>query len=175
MMSINSLFSLFSLKKDSLTSIMKSFQSPSGNFSIDYPVLLQAGDMPDGSHGDLEVIAEISNILSSPKIEISKRLFPSGKVEDVWDWGRKRAQAYSDFQGLGNKPYITSNYMGFVQEYMRSLENIWGKQEFHCLDWYYLNNTNNIGYDFSFCTDQQYWNVAENAFYNMINSIKFNP
>lgn len=175
LMNFTNFYSTLTLKEDSLSSKLKDYHSQSGNFDILYPEQLVPGDTPQGNHGDLEVTAVITNFLSSPYIEVSKKVFSGGTMDNVLNWGIKRAQSQKGFQDIGYKQYSTSNYFGYTEEYSRSLENLWGKREFHCVDWYYLSETNKVGYDFSFCVDQQNWDKALNIFLTMIESIKFNP
>jgi hypothetical protein len=173
---VSSFISSFnSLDEKSLTSKLQTFKSQLGNFSISYPEVLQAADLPGGNHGDIEVITSISNARSSPDIKISRKLIESGALFDLWNWGQKRAASSGEFQDLGIKENTTSKNFGVSFEYRKSFDFPLGKINYHCIDWYYMNDKNNNGYDFAFCIDEKYWDQAKIVFQDMIESITFNP
>jgi len=147
------------------------FNSQIGDFSIQYPVTWTAGDTPTGARGDHEVIAVISNVVSSPIIEISRISSGTNELGQVTKWGKSKAEEKMGYKLVSLQSYATKNYSGILHEYNRDALSLMGNISFHCIDWFITKN--GMGYDFSFCIYQKNWEDGKPVFYQMIDSIKF--
>lgn len=152
---------------------MQTWESQLGKFSIDYPDNWIARELPQGNHGDMEVIAVVlprNNYL--PQVYISQKDFSPPQISDIASWGDMRNQSRGDYNSLKLENISTPNITGQVREYVFTMDSLLGATKWHCLDLYTLNNK--LGYQFSFCVDEKDWTKMNPVFQQMIQSVAFN-
>ncbi len=153
---------------------MHTWESQLGKFSIAYPENWIAHELPQGSHGDKEVLAIITPRNNSlPLVLVAQRKFPSHEISNVASWGELRNQNRGNYKSLRLENISTSNVTGQVREYTMIFDSPLGATKEHCLDLYTLNNE--LGYQFTFCADEKDWAKMNTAFRDMIQSLVFSP
>lgn len=150
---------------------MGEFESKVGNFKIEYPLVLNTHDLPNGSHGDRDVVTIMSNGLEYNLITIYKNNFVDGNMDEVLTWGMEKAQYQGEKQEISLTQYSSPPYSGILREYIVDFTNNFHSRHDHCIDWYVMNG--DYGYDFSFCVNIKYWDKTKDVFLKMINSIEF--
>lgn len=144
---------------------MTIFKASDGSFSILSPANWVAFNLPQGYHGDKEIVASIA--VSGREfaiINIAHKLFPDGKVNDVVDWGQSRAARSIDYVPTPLIPLSDSELTGFVQDY-KWLHSSYDKILMHCQDVYVL--ANNDGYALSFCSKEEDWTSLKDIYIEM--------
>lgn len=144
---------------------MTTFQMKDGSFSISYPGNWIAYEMPQGYHGDDEIITSIS--VSGREfaiINIARKSFVDGNLNDVMDWGQSRAAQHIDYLPDSIQPLNVSETKGFIQEY-KWLHSAYDKILMHCQDVYVF--ADNVGYSISFCSQEQDWLSLKDFFIEM--------
>lgn len=151
---------------------MKKWENQTGKFSIDYPENWLAYELPQGNHGDKEVVAMIEprgNYL--PQLFVSQKFFSAPRIADVASWGEMRNQSRGDCTTIKLEDISTPNITGQVREYILMMDSSLGTAKWHCLDLYTLNNQ--LGYQFSFCVNEKDWAKMSPVFQQMIQSVAF--
>jgi hypothetical protein len=150
---------------------MTTFQAADKNFSILYPANWTAHDLPQGDHGDKDVIASI--IVAGhfvAYVEMVSHAFPQGDFMEVVDWGYLRATGNNEYKFISFQPITTISNNGYIHEYSWSLQNAKWKYDFnHCRDVYFYED--NIGYSFTFCSSEKDWSELQGYYSEMQNSI----
>jgi hypothetical protein len=158
-----------------LHSPMTTFVSDKFHIAIDYPRTWAAFELPDGSHGDNEVISVFgfASPITSPKVFIAQRAFANPTLEDVADWGELRLKADSSSWHVVNLGPVTSpNNRAFLRYYSTLSTTPLGKYSDKCMDWYTFDDS--FGYQLSFCTDEGHWSEMESVFMQMAQSFTVN-
>jgi hypothetical protein len=81
---------------------MRLFESSEYDFSIEYPAGWIASELPDGNHGDKEVIAMFFIPAPFPGVLIQQKEFKSPALEDIANWGKQRILNRYDEYDLGD-------------------------------------------------------------------------
>jgi hypothetical protein len=158
-----------------LHSPMTTFVSDKFNITIDYPRTWAAFELPDGSHGDNEVIAffGFASPITRPKVFIAQRAFANPTLEDIANWGELRLKADSSDYHMVNLGSVTSPNTHALLRYYSTLSiTPMGKFKNNCIDWYTFYDS--FGYQLSFCTDETHWSEMENVFMQMAQSFTIN-
>jgi len=158
-----------------ITSDWETYESQLGRFSIDKPVKWLAMDLQHGNHGDLAVVAVITNRF--PRVVVA-RIEDLRDNDQIADLASVRAQKFGDYQWLNDEIYTSDNGIsGHLTEYLNDGSDMVNQYKAHCLDW--STTYNNYGYIFTFCAEVHQWpeyaseNEVKDAFLIMINSIEF--
>jgi len=78
---------------------MHLFESSEFGFSMQYPASWLARELPDGNHGDKEVIAMFFVPAPFPAVLVQKEEFENPTLEDVVRWGEERIlDRYDEYQ-----------------------------------------------------------------------------
>lgn len=140
-----------------------------------YPRTWAAFELPDGSHGDNEVIAffGFASPITKPKVFIAQRSFSNPTLEDVANWGELRLMTDSSPNHIVNLNPVTSPNAHALLRYYSTLSSTpLGKYKNKCMDWYTFDAS--FGYQLSFCTDETHWSEMENVFMQMAQSFTIN-
>jgi hypothetical protein len=152
-----------------LPSPMENYVSKKGQFEIEHPISWIVSETPNGSHGDLDIIAEITVPgRSFPHVTISMHSFRAGDISNVVDWGISRAENKDSYKLMSLEAFNSEKYDGFLHVYNWASETILGSDEIDCKDWYIIKGE--IGYSLSFCSQPQQKGLVEEVFQVMIKS-----
>jgi hypothetical protein len=154
-----------------LHSPMTNFVSDKFHIAIDYPRTWAAFELPDGSHGDNEVIAffGFASPITRPKVFIAQKAFANPTLEDIANWGELRLKADSSPYHIVNLNPVTSPNTHAILRYYSTLSiTPLGKYKNKCMDWYTF--TDSLGYQLSFCTDEGHWSEMESVFVQIAQS-----
>jgi hypothetical protein len=155
--------------------ILETFHSDVKDFNISYPNGWKARDLPQGNHGDKEVIASIrAPRYDYPYITIAYRTVSEPLLEKVAVWGKSRikaeAYAFSEFDeiSINGKPALLRGY-SYTSDF---LPIIGSPQRVDCQHIYLLDD--NDAYTIKMCINEK--NSSEqlkSTFEVMIQSISF--
>jgi hypothetical protein len=153
-----------------LPAAMTTFAGQHEHFSIDVPESWTILETPQGSHGDIEIIAGISVPWHTwPKGRIARSTFLDGNVDQVAMWGRRRAERRDGYELASIEPTGVGGLDGLLHEYSwESYSPILGTITIQCWDAYVLYDTS--GYAVSLCAEQQEWSQTQEVFQQMIGS-----
>ena len=144
-----------------------------GGFSISLPESWPVSEMPMGKYGDKSVVMVGASFLASPYIEASRyeNIQLLAEIENLTF--PKIQEASQNTYRLVDREEYSSQPASILHEYLITKPHrIFGKREFHCLDWYTISKKN-TGYSFSFCVEDKNWEKVHQAFLEIIDSIKF--
>jgi hypothetical protein len=149
------------------------FQSEIAEFSVKYPKDWVAFNTPQGRTGDDEVVAVfLPPGRSFPQVYIANRNFPQGKMDDVVEWGKDRAQSdRSNYQEISISNIALTNNSGILNEYTWQDPTYFGNVDIRCEDLYLLEDE--LGYAISFCAYPKQWNQLSSVAEEIFDSFKF--
>jgi hypothetical protein len=149
---------------------MVTFALHDGSFSILYPQNWVAMETPQGSHGDIEIVAAI--VVSGQAhagVEIARNSFPDGNLSQVIAWGESRAASCLEFSPFFPLETLDDNSAGYILEYSCTYSDLSffekGETKFRYQDFYVYSN--NIGYALSFFAPDTQWSDLEEYFLAM--------
>jgi hypothetical protein len=98
---------------------MALFESSEHDLSIQYPSGWIAKDLPDGNHGDMDVIAMFYTLSPLPAIIMHHKEFENPTLENVASWGQQRIfDRYDEHkledineETLANQEVLTRTYL----------------------------------------------------------------
>ena len=154
-----------------LPSSLVKYTSKTENFTIVHPGSWPVYETPQGNHGDIEVFAIINPPgRSFPHMILAKKLFPGENLNDVAKWGVERAKLLSteNFIEISLESRTINNVTGYLHDYFFSAPGIFEERHYHCNDLYFLENS--LGYDLSFCSEEEDWDEVNNIFFQMVES-----
>lgn len=150
-----------------LPSPWATFNIPERNLEIDYPKRWYTYAVPNGNHGDTELIVQFSYpSLLSPHVNIAYRKIAGKDFNEVVSWGKTRIKWRDEYIVLSEIPYNTNSFRGKLFEYQtgNSIDSA------HCMDWYIIDDIS--GYDLSFCVNKKEWLSGKEMFLHMVNSLQ---
>ena len=149
--------------------MMTTFEAKDGSYSISYPANWVAGELPQGNHGDDEVIAIITvSGRSLANIIIARKSFSSGTADDVLAWGKSRASQRDDYLAISFLPFSNGNMDGFAHTYQWSSPTIVNRILRRCQDVYLL--AGEYGYALTFCSQEKDWHSLDDIYVEMMQS-----
>jgi hypothetical protein len=152
-----------------LPSPIEEFISENEQFRIDHPHSWIVSETANGSHGDAEIIAEITVPgRSFPHVTISSHQFSDANISKVVEWGKSRAQNRNNYAMESLKTKNSENLNGFLHEYTWTSETLFGTVELYCKDLYTL--IRDKGYALTFCMYSQDNQLVEDVIEEMISS-----
>ncbi len=156
-----------------LPSPMETFVSPQFHISIQHPRTWFASELPDGNHGDLEVIAFISGggPMVGASVSIARKSFSQPAIDGVAQWGLSRL--YSRLNQDETIDLISTtvpDQTSLLRRYSRRYQTFLGPGSIECLDWYTYSGP--YGYDLSFCVQAKYWAQMNELFLQMARSFR---
>jgi hypothetical protein len=151
------------------------FQSEIAEFLVKYPKDWVAFNTPQGATGDNEVVAVfLPPGRSFPQVYIASQNFPEGKMDDVVEWGRDRAQSdRNNYQEISVSNIASTNNSGILNEYTWQSLTYFGNVDLRCEDLYLLKD--GLGYAISFCAYPKQWDQLTPVAEEIFDSFKFSP
>ena len=93
-------------------------------------------------------------------------------MDSLINWGKEKTSSIDELHEISTEPYSTAKYNGFLREYSLKTFQFYNRRDDHCYDWLISEFGNE--YIFSFCVNSKYWDMSEDVFLKMINSIQLN-
>lgn len=153
---------------------MKEFEAEYYPFSIQYPEKWIARELPQGNHGDPNVIFGIGvpGRGASTYVHLAHTDTPTGDLEYVAEWGiarKSQSEYWSGYTFINSRTLNSTRLNGISHEYLYTSEGpFYGHETIRCLDWYICKNQD--GYALSFCANQEHWEAVYPVFLKMIDS-----
>lgn len=149
---------------------MTEFQSTIARFRIAYPETWVAANLPQGNHGDKDVVAKIQVPGRSwPSLTISAIPVTSTTAEMLLDLDRQKKDdgtTYSEItlisEEISTKTFLVRHYQ------WSSHSSLFGDYAIECKTYFYIGNS--LGYTLDFCAEESQWSTLEGVFTQMINS-----
>jgi hypothetical protein len=110
---------------------MRLFESSEFGFSMKYPASWIVDELPDGNHGDKEVVAMFFVPAPFPGVFVQQKIFENPILEDVARWGKERIlDRYDEYQLNDLYRIVGNDREKFTRTYhlnMTTGSNIHGK------------------------------------------------
>ena len=156
-----------------LPSKMVIYYGKSNPFSIEYPETWTPYELSEVKLiDDRQTILKIMRFFYSHlKISLTMKISTISTMDDVIQWGKKKAQELKGYQEIGANPYSTENINGVIHQFYYYEDSMWGEgTTYHCKNFYFFKSTR--GYEFSMCARKDIWPEIDPVFYLMIESLK---
>lgn len=149
---------------------MANYEGEQSSFYISYPESWVITELPNGNHGDMDVIATILVPGRSwPQINIRRISLPEGDVEELATYGEYKISKEKKITQTTIDKFKTINIDGLVHDYSWQTSSLlFGAVSIRCKDYHTIQKSN--GYTLSFCAEKGQWPEVENTFNQIIES-----
>lgn len=156
--------------EDQSISKLEKYNSKDGTFSILLPEKWLIYETSDGMSNDPDIILEAIRPWSeAPLILFARSKIALEDMNQVIQWGEKRAQGRGAFSLQSSKEYSSNKYQGQILRYRLDYINH-PESSFLCNEW--LFSKNQIGYGFALCERPERADAPGKYFPEIINSIE---